>query len=429
VLFLHLFRHLILSARAGALVRRIAGLSAAGITISVSAFLLILFVMSGMNRSIERRVIALEPHVVLTMTGAPSAELVEKSPVLKDLRERDDLRIAYFESQDVILRSLEGSFQGAVAKGLDPVALRDFSQELKRLHMENAESTTSSGEEASGHSSADPVDLWSAEDELLEGEAMVGIDLARGLGLFEGDLILVIPPEGLLLPPGETPPTERLRVKKVVSTNLADLDSQLFIYSRGEALRNLRTSAARRSGMEIRLKDGMNADAFKKSLGDRPGFVIESWTERNSDLFFALRLEKLMIGTFLALAGLVAGSSVLTVMVLLLAQKKQDIALLRVLGLSSRETVKTFTQLGLLLAGGAIVVGTIIGLGAGLWIERWPLKVLPDIYYDAEIPARVEFSLALWTFVIALILAFLGAWIPSRTVSGLQPSDVLRKKN
>lgn len=410
----HLFRHLVLSRRAGSLVRRIALLSTSAIFVSVTAFLVVLFVMKGMNRSIEKRVLALEPHLVLEL--GPNAEADARAFVEK-IAGQEDLKSSRYESQDVILRSLDGQFQGAVARGLDAQGLRDFWAEVQRLQKRQ-------------NGPIDPSSLWNPSDELGEGEVLVGIDLARSLGLFDGDLIVAVAPESLLAAAGEAPKTERLRVKKTVATQLADLDANLFLYARDKSLKTWKRSPSRREGLEVRLVDGEKAAAVKKSWGEVPGVRISTWGERNSDLFFALMLEKLVIGTFLALAGLVAGSSILTVMVLLLTQKQRDIALLRVLGLSGRKTILIFTRIGMILAGVGIAGGLVMGLALGIYLEAYPLQILPEhIYYDSSIPAEVDLMLVFFTLIGASVLTFLGAWIPSRQLANVAPTQILRHKN
>lgn len=414
MLFWHFFRQLILSRRAGSLIRRIAFLSIAAIGLSVFAFLVVLFVMNGMNGSIRDRLLALEPHLVLTAETLKSAEEVATDPASRAAARDPSAKIAFFESQDVIVRTLSGQFRGVVAKGIDEEGLQDFMNEVRRL-------MTKAGVSASD---LPPMEVPG------EGEVIVGIDLARSLDLFEGDPLVALAPESLLLPSGETPRIERLRVKRVLATNLSDLDSQLFYYVRGKALRGLARSPARRAGFEVRIPDGNQAAAWREALGETPGFRRETWAERNSALFFALKMERLMIGTFLGLAGLVAGASILTVMALLLSHKRRDIALLRVVGLSSANSVSLFTRMGLTLAGIAVIGGMVAGVAAGLWIEAHPLNVLPgEVYYDSSIPARFDAGLVVWTLLVAAALAFLGAWIPSRSAADIQPSQVLRQKN
>lgn len=398
-----------MSRRAGALVRRIAILSSSAITLSVFSFLIVLYVMNGMNVSIKDRLIALEPHLVIQVDDAKQASQVTARPDIQALMKDPSLKTAAYESQDIIMRTLGGQFRGGVARGLDEAGLHDFMAEIRRLRPKGADALP---DEIPG-----------------EGEVLIGLDLARAMDLFEGDPVLVMAPESLLLPVGEAPRTERLRVKRIVSTNLADLDAQLFVYVRGKSLRSLATSPARTAGLEVRLPNGNDADSWKKNFGEHAGLKVETWSERNSALFFALKMEKVMIAIFLGLAGLIAGSSILTVMALLLSQKRRDIALLRVVGLSSASTIRLFTRVGVTLGGSAVLIGALTGMMTGIWIEAHPLNVLPEIYYDSEIPAHFDFTLTMGALVVAGILAFLGAWVPARSVASVEPSRVLRQKN
>ena len=136
-----------------------------------------------------------------------------------------------------------------------------------------------------------------------------------------------------------------------------------------------------------------------------------------------------MIGTFLGLAGLIASSSVLTVLALLMSQKKHDIAIIKTLGLSQRKTLMLFTKIGLWISGGAISLGTAIGLGISLYIEYNPVNILPNIYYDSSIPAYVEMSFVAAVLTVAAVLAFLGSYLPAKVTLSIQPAILLRQKN
>lgn len=393
--------------------RRIAWLSSGAIFLAVTAFLVVLFVMNGMNHSIQDRILALEPH--LSLWSPDASVTIEKDPAWVGLHARP-LRLSRFESADVILRTLDGQFRGAQVRGMDRDTLIHFMSEIRRLRDAVAPPRSRIDEPP--------------EPPLVapgEGEVLLGVDLARSLGVFEGDVLTVVPPESLLLPPGENPRFEQVRIRQIVSTNLADLDGQALFYVRGETLRGLRKSPAMNDGVDVWLPPGEDVDRVKEELSVGSRLKIETWIERNSALFFALRMEKTMIGTFLGLAGLIAASSILTVMSLLLAQKKTDIALLRVVGLSAKSTVGLFTKMGLLLAAFSVGGGLLVGTGLGLYIEKNPLNILPDIYYDSQIPAQVDYKLVVFALVVAAVIAFIGAWLPARTTSRLPVSETLRK--
>lgn len=417
----YFFRRLIFSARAGALVRRIAWLSLVSITVSVTAFLIVIFVMGGMNESIQKRILALEPHLTLTQKKPDKALLTQLAPVLSDLKKDDpQMRSSVFESQDVIIRTLDGKFRGAVARGMSKESFEEFIQQLNALQIENE---------------FQRVEKWNSTDVPRSGEIVMGVDLARSLELLEGEYITIIPPEGLILAPGEAPPFEKVRIKKIISTNLADVDAQFIFYQRSMALNNFTKSASRQSGIEFWLTDGYKADRLKKkiesSLGEeqKKNSSLETWQERNSALFYALKLEKLMIGIFLGLAGLVSGTSILTVLALLMSQKKRDIALLMTLGMSKIKTAQLFTKMGLCLSGTGLGLGLLLGTATGYYIQENPINALPQIYYDSHIPARVDLWILFGVIVVGGAVAFLGAWIPARTALQVEPSQALRQKN
>ncbi|MCK6599864.1 MAG: ABC transporter permease, partial [Bdellovibrionaceae bacterium] len=129
----YFFKKLILSSRAGNLVRRISRLSMIGIGVSAFAFLTVLFVMSGMNKSIESRIVALEPHLSLKKENNKSVSFLE-SHIIKDFfKEHKAKRISIYETQDVILRSMDGQFRGAIAQGFSRESLENFYYNLKEL--------------------------------------------------------------------------------------------------------------------------------------------------------------------------------------------------------------------------------------------------------------------------------------------------------
>jgi lipoprotein-releasing system permease protein len=302
-----------------------------------------------------------------------------------------------YEQQDVILRTMEGHFRGAVARGVSEESLGFLVQEK--------------------------IDFPQ------EGEIIIGSDLARILGIFEGDFITIIPPESLLLPPGEVPRFEKVAVKKIITTSLADLDAQNIFYLRGKALNQFSKAASRSVGIEAWISNPDDVDQVKSQLQTFPMLKIQTWKEKNSALFFALKLEKTIIGLFLTLAGLVTSFSIVTVIALLISQKKREIGILAAIGLSVKRICNLFTGIGLMLSliGGGI--GLILGTILSLIIENYPIEILPNIYYDNAIPAKVDFSFILITSLVSIFIAFLAAWIPSRSVTQLSPSVALRSKN
>jgi lipoprotein-releasing system permease protein len=408
------FSHFIFSARAGALVKRLAWLSVIAITLSVTAFLVVLFVMNGMNASIHKRMLALEPHLYVTVNGATTGAALELHPVMQRLKEFPEDKAFVYETQDVILRTMDGQFHGAIARGVSAESLRFMIEHIHQLDDKKTHS-----EEPS---------FWRPDELPGKGEVVIGGDLARSLGVFEGDYLTIVPPEGLLLPPGESPKFEKVQIRRVMTTNLADLDAQYVFYQRGATLNTLGGAVSRKVGIEVWTPDGKNLNDLKAEVEKFSDVTAETWMERNSVLFYALKLEKLVIGVFLGLAGLIAGSSILSVLALLMSQKKRDVAILKTLGLSNRATVRVFTQMGLMLASLGLVPGVILGTGLSFYIQKHPLNVLPDIYNDSQIPALVDPTLVIGVLVVGFIICLGGAWYPARTATDIEPAKALRLK-
>ncbi|MGZ3691414.1 MAG: FtsX-like permease family protein [Pseudobdellovibrio sp.] len=398
---------LVFSDRSGSLIRRITTLSFFAIVLSLTAFFIVLFVMNGMNRNIKSRIMSLEPHLTTLSNFSQENEITD---VVKNYAPT----IIKYQKFDLILRTVDGQFRGSEATGYSTEGLNSWMQQLARVQ-----------EESHHH-------IYSIESdsklELGENEVAIGVDLARSLSLLEGDELTLIPPETLLLSSLETPLFQKVLVKRILVTDLYDLDSKLILFNSENTLKRFSNTLSRKTGFQMWFKSVDDADTVKQTLADKK-INSETWKEKNSDLFFALKMEKLMIGTFLGLAGLIASSSILTVLALLMSQKKHDIAIIKTLGLSQQRTLWLFTKIGLWISGGAIALGTVLGLGISLYIEYNPVNVLPNIYYDSSIPASVNFAFVFAVLMVAGLLAFFGSYIPAKVTLGIQPAILLRQKN
>ncbi len=411
-----IFRHYLLSRRAGALVRTVAWICIGGVALGVTALVVVTSVMNGFNDQIRKRLLAVEPHLVVRVPGATTPEQVMASEIFLGARARADHRVEIYENQEVIIRTVEGLFQGALAKGVEPGTLAYIIRQSREIaDLGRARRT----------SDADSPELVDESLRLGPGEVMIGIDLARVLGIFEGDKIVVIAPEALLLPAGQAPPFERVTVKGFLRTNLQDIDSNMMFFGRAQTFNALRKSPSREVGFEVRLPNPMNAETVKTELIAK-GASAQTWIDRNSALFYALKLEKVAMSAILGLAALIASFSIVTVLVLLLMQKRKDIGLLMAVGLSPRATRRLFIRVGLILSSIGIVGGLLVGLSICFVVARYPLPILPNIYYDATIPASIDPRFILGILVVAGLISYFSAYWPARSATMELPSEALR---
>ncbi len=408
-LYLEFFQKYLFSPRAGALVKRISWLTVVGLAISVASLVVVISVMTALNHQIENRTLAIEPHLTVEIPGINQAALLEAHPLTSKLNQNPDFKVQIFEVQDVILRTMDGHFRGGVARGLTPESLNRMLTQMQKM---------------------DPFrkDLPIEQEILGPGEILVGVDLAVSLGVFEGDSLMVIPPENLLLPPTEIPKYERVKIKRIISTNLSDVDSQNIFYVREHTLRGIRNSASRQTGIEIWTPDAGNAEKYKSEMAGFPEVRVQTWKERNSVLFLALRLEKIVITLFLGLAALIASFSMISVLVLLISQKSKEIGILQAIGFSRARVRKLFMQIGLSLAAMGLGIGLVLGSGLSFYLEKFPLNILPEIYYDSQIPAFLDMKFVFTVFVLGALIALLGSFLSSRGAAQTLPSEALRAK-
>jgi lipoprotein-releasing system permease protein len=384
----------------------------AGVSLGVFALVVVISVMNGFNDQIQKRLLAVEPHLVARVAGVESISALKDHPVYTYLMSNKKAQTEIFENQDVILRTSDGLFGGALAKGIESSALGYILRETQKSQIPNK-------------TTVETPPISEESTKLGPGEILVGIDLARGLGIFEGDHVTVIPPEALLLPAGEAPPFERVLVKGLLTTNIPDIDSKVVFYGRGQTFLSFRKSPSREAGYEVRLPNPNHYADVKAEIEKRGG-KVETWIDRNSSLFYALRLEKMAMGTFLALSALIASFSIVTVLVLLITQKRKDIGLIMSLGLSAHQTRVLFVRVGLILSSVGIGTGLVLGIVACILLDNFPITALPDIYYDATIPAKLDPYFVLGILVVAGVIAFLSAWIPVRNTTHAMPADALR---
>lgn len=374
----------------------------------VAALIIVLSIMNGFNLTIRNRMLSVEPHLVYLQKQRPTEEEGRKiRDVVAAVSPSGVAGVNRFESQDLILRSTEGYFGGAVARGLASDAIHQL---MERVWLAGRQET------------AKPL----AESAVLgPREVILGVDLARSLGIFENDEVVLVPPESLLLPKGEIPKLQKFKVKYLVSTQTPEIDAKLMFYSLDDYPVRMR-SLSLENGFEVRLKNPYEAEAVKKALLKK-GLEMQTWGERDTSLFFALKMESWAMTLFLSLAVLITSFSIVIVMVLLMSQKRQDIGLLMAMGLSFRRVRWTFVQVGLMLSFLGIFSGVIFGTAVCWVLDTYPIELLPDIYTDSTLPAKLSSNILFFVFTCSTVIAVIGSCLPVWRYIVNAPAQSLRR--
>jgi lipoprotein-releasing system permease protein len=264
---------------------------------------------------------------------------------------------------------------------------------------------------------------------------VLGIELARNLGVREGDPVTIVAPGGQVTPAGLLP---RLKTFTVVGTFEAghyEYDSGLTLIHLEDAQKLFRLDGP--SGVQLRLKDVHEARGvaaqLSASLG--PTVLVRDWTRTNRNWFDAVQIEKRLMFIILTLIVAVAAFNLVSTLVMTVTDKRADIAILRTLGASPRSIMGIFMVQG----AAAGVIGTLSGVALGLLvalnidvivpaIERvLNVSFLPgSIYLITRMPSEPQSGDIVPIALISLALAFVATLYPSWRASRVQPAEALR---
>ena len=272
---------------------------------------------------------------------------------------------------------------------------------------------------------------------LVPGEfgVVLGSELARSMGVREGDLVTLIAPGGQVTPAGVVPRLKQVTVVGTFDSGHFEYDSALLMMHMDDAARIFRLEGP--TGVRLRLKDLHQAPAVTQQLAQTLSgdLLIRDWTQQNKTWFAAVQLEKRMMFIILTLIVAVAAFNLVSTLVMTVTDKRADIAILRTLGASPKSIMGIFVVQGAMVG----VIGTLAGLLLGLGIaynidvivpalERlFRASFLPkDIYLISSMPSDPQSSDIMPIAIISLVLSFLATLYPSWRASRVNPAEALR---
>jgi lipoprotein-releasing system permease protein len=389
-------------------VKTIALLSVFGVSLGVLAMVVVLSVMGGFDSSIKNRLLGAEPHLIVKSENMGQIQKIIGS---SGTTQR-------YSKQDVVLRTGDGIFSGAVAQGEEAVELAALAKRV-RHHVEVTDNGT--GAMATSRETSAKIDFL-----LGPREVAVGVDLARSLGIFEDDDVSIVAPESLLLPAGEIPIYEKAHVRALVRTDVPEIDAHVVFYNVDGGLRRLRDTASLEKGIEIKLENPEDAPYYAKLLKKAGLKDVKTWEDLNSSLFYSLKMEKTLMELFLGLTILVSSFSIVGVLVLLVTEKRTDVGILKAIGATQNQIRSIFMSIGLALGMVGILSGVFFGLVICWVLKTYPIIRLPDIYYDTSIPVNVEKGVIFGVIILGAILSLAGTAIPAIRVARYSPMDAIR---
>ena len=373
----------------------------AGMAIGVMALIVVLAVMSGFEDELRSKILGTTSHILVMDVSGRGIE--DPTRALGLIRAHSDVRSAApFVLQQVMLSHGEYA-TGVVLRGIDPETER---RELQRRVKQGS-----------------LADLAGPEPTIA-----LGRELARTLGAFVGDTVIAISPKGAVTAVGTIPKMRPLRVVAIFEIGLYEYDSALSYTSIATA-QQFAEMGNRVSGIEVRLNDVYQARRVARELGTKLGlpYWTRDWTEMNRNLFSAIQLEKTAMFVILTLIIFVAAFAIISHLILMVAEKRREIGVLRSLGASSRSITLVFMAEGVLIGLVGTTVGTLLGVAIGIVQDRYHVVKIPgDVYQLSELPMKMHPPELILIAVAAVVLSFLATLYPSRQAARLRPVEVLR---
>jgi lipoprotein-releasing system permease protein len=379
-----------------------------GVALGVASLIVVLSVMNGFGGELRNRLLSLTAHARVELsssqaTGAP--ELAQRLRAIAGVAgvapvvELTALGVRQPEMVPLILR------------GVDP-AVEDQVTNVTPLLKRGALS-----------------DLVAGSNQLI-----LGVALAEQLGVAVGDTVLLLVP----VAQAGVAPTPRLReftVGGILEAGLSDHDSVLALAHIAD-VQALLPDGAQRTSFRLKFYDALDAPQVMPAVRvAAPGALVRDWTEDHASYFRALRIEKTMMAILLMLIVGVAAFNIIAMLVMVVNEKRTDIAILRTLGASQGQVLRTFVTQGLVIGW----LGVVVGVGSGMllathvgtiapWLERlFDFSFLDaDTYYITVVPSILLRSDVVWIAALALALTLAATIYPAIRAAATPPADALR---
>jgi lipoprotein-releasing system permease protein len=402
--------------RAGRATRRngfisfISGVSMLGIALGVAALIIVLSVMNGFQKEVRDRMLGVVSHIEIFAPNG--AALPDVARTLAEARANPQVIGAapFIATQALLARGED--MKGTMVRGIDPAHEHEVTELAVTLKN-------------------------NALAKLLPGEfgVVLGGDLARALGVREGDKVTLVAPSGQVTPAGVVPRLKQMTLVGTFDSGHYEYDSALVLMHMDDAARIFRLEGP--TGIRLKLTDLHQARAVAGQLartlsGD---LFIRDWTRQNRNWFAAVELEKRMMFIILTLIVAVAAFNLVSTLVMTVTDKRADIAILRTLGASPRSIMAVFVVQGALVG----VIGTLAGLALGLGVAFNIDVIVPalenllgasflprDIYLISRMPSDPQSGDIVPIAVISLVLAFVATLYPSWRASRVNPAEALR---
>jgi lipoprotein-releasing system permease protein len=382
-----------------------------GLALGVVVMIVVLSVMNGFDHEMRTRVLGMVPHATIE-SGEPIsgwqglADKVRQNPQV--------LAVAPFTQMQGLLTN-NGSVQKILLNGIDPAQERNVSiidRFMKQGRLDDLESG------AFG--------------------IVLGDKAATKLGVGVGDKVTFVAPEVTVTPAGMFPRMKRFTVAGIFHVGAGELDGYLGLTNLDDLGRLHRWKPDQVQGLRLKFEDLFQAPRTSYQIAQQLGehtYFSRDWTRTHGNLYQAIRMEKAMIGLLLLLIVAVAAFNIISTLVMVVNDKKGDIAILRTLGSTPGQIMAIFMVQGTVIGVVGTFIGAVVGMIAALNVSA-AISALEglighkflnaDVYFIDYLPSQLMAEDVFMVCGAALILSFLATLYPAWRAARTQPAEALR---
>ncbi|MBI2307756.1 MAG: lipoprotein-releasing ABC transporter permease subunit [Rhodocyclales bacterium] len=385
-------------------------ISMLGVGLGVAALIVVLSVMNGFQKELRGRILSVVSHV--QVLGGPG-DLADWERIAAQATKHPEVRGAapFVQAQGML--SYNQSVRGTLVRGILP-EMEDKVADF-RPHMK------------SGSLDALTPDSFGI---------VLGSELARALGVFVGDRVTLIAPQGVVTPAGVVPRLKTFNVVGIFEVGMFEYDNGLALLAMSDAQKLYRMED-RVSGVRLKLGDLFQAPRVAHELATTLDVdaYLSDWTKSHANFFRAVQIEKNMMFIILSLIVAVAAFNIVSTLVMAVTDKQADIAILRTLGASPGSIMTIFMVQGALIG----TIGLFIGVAGGVALALNIDIVVPaierllgtqflskEVYYINQLPSDLQWSDVTGVTLVAFLLALVATIYPSWRASRVNPAEALR---
>ena len=381
-----------------------------GLALGVLVMIVVLSVMNGFDHEMRNRVLGMVPHATLE-----SPVPVDQWRELADrLSQHAEIVAAAPFIQTQGLLTHQGKVTKILINAVDPQAEQAVSI-IGQFFREG--SLDSLGDGGFG--------------------ILIGDKAAAKLGVGVGDKITFVAPEVTVTPAGMFPRMKRFTVAGIFHVGAGEIDGYVALAHIADLARLQRWQPDQVQGLRLRFEDLFQAPRIARDIAQQMGedFYSRDWTRTHGNLYQAIRMEKAMIGMLLLLIVAVAAFNIISTLVMVVTDKRGDIAILRTLGATPRTIMAIFMVQGTVIGVVGTLVGALLGIFAALNVSDWVAalehllghKFLnADVYFIDYLPSRLMTADVVQVCVAALVLSFFATLYPAWRAARTQPAEALR---